>query len=285
LKILIFGKNGQVSTELLQVFADASRERLVVRGSDQADFKNPEKLPALIREIKPTHIINAAAYTAVDKAESEEAIANTINGEAVGVIATEAKKIGAKLIHYSTDYVFDGTKKTPYVESDVPNPLNAYGRSKLLGEKNIQQVGGEYHILRVSWVYGQHGNNFYKTMLKLAADREELRVVSDQIGAPTWSRTIAEKTKLLVQSANLSSGIYHVSPQGQTSWYDFACKIFETARAHGANLKIKTVTPIPSSDYPTPAKRPLNSKMISEKELGPIAMEKTWDQYLKDIYV
>lgn len=226
-------------------------------------------MAAIIREFKPDRIINAAAYTAVDKAESEEHIANIINGETVGVIAAEAKKINAHLLHYSTDYVFDGSKQAPYSETDPTGPINAYGRSKLLGESLIQQVGGQFVILRVSWVYGFRAANFYRTMLRLAADRESIGVVDDQVGAPTWCRHIADASSHLISDSLLQekSGIYHLSPQGETSWYGFAEKIFEFNRdCHSEqSLKIQTLNKLTSKEYVTPAARLLNSRMRALK--------------------
>ncbi len=272
-KILIFGKNGQVAWELQRSCAILGEVKAC--GTQEVDFQRPQDIINTIRSFKPDCIVNAAAYTAVDKAESEESIANQINGYSVGVVAEEAKALGAKLIHYSTDYVFDGSKETPYVESDQTSPVNAYGRSKLLGEKCIQEVGGDSVILRVSWVYGTHGNNFYKTMLRLGADREQLKVVADQFGVPTWSRHIADATAHILQSSEFSAkkGIYHLTPQGKTNWCEFAQEIFKCSAELKPQvpLKVRQVLPIGTADYPTPAKRPKNSMMDSfsvTKEFG-----------------
>lgn len=217
----------------------------------------------LLREMKPAIIVNAAAYTAVDKAEVEAEKSLVINGTAPGVLAEEAKKMGAAFVHYSTDYVFDGQKGLPYVEEDIPYPINMYGQSKLAGEMAIQQIGGNYLILRTSWVYGMRGNNFLITMLRLAEEREELRVVNDQFGAPTWSRTLAESTALILAKGrdklSENSGIFHLAANGYTSWYEFARKIMMLSD------KRTQVIGIPSAEYPTPAKRPAYSVLNNEK--------------------
>jgi dTDP-4-dehydrorhamnose reductase len=264
-KILIFGKNGQVAWELQRSCAILGEVKAC--GSHEVNLERPQDIVNTIRSYRPDYIVNAAAYTAVDKAESEESIANQVNGHSVGAMAEEAKAVGAKLIHYSTDYVFDGSKETPYVESDPTNPVNAYGRSKLLGEKYIQEVGGDSVVLRVSWVYGTHGNNFYKTMLRLGADREQLKVVADQFGVPTWSRHIADASAHILRDAEFSAkkGIYHLTPQGKTNWCEFAQEIFKlTAEIKPqVALKVREVSPIGTVDFPTPAKRPKNSMMDS----------------------
>lgn len=267
MKILLFGKNGQVGWELQRSLAVLGEVKAL--GSQEVDFTKPERIQQVISEYKPSHIVNAAAYTAVDKAEDEEELATSVNGHAVGVIAEEAKRIGASFLHYSTDYVFDGKKSSPFVETDEESPLNAYGRSKLLGEKNITQIGGNSIILRVSWVYGARGNNFLKTMLRLGSDRESLSVVDDQVGAPTWSRHIAEVSAHILKDDSFSSkkGIYHLAPQGRVSWCGFAKAIFEAERSTKSEntLKIQSVMPILAKDYPVKALRPLNSVMSSAK--------------------
>lgn len=268
-KILIFGKNGQVGWELQKSCIDLGDVR--VCGSHEIDFMAPEKIRQVIREYQPSHIINASAYTAVDKAESDIVSANQINGYSVGVIAEEARAIGAHFTHYSTDYVFNGTKVEPYLERDIPDPVNVYGRSKLLGEKLIQEVSDNYLILRVSWVYGSRGHNFLKTMLRLGMEREELKIVGDQHGSPTWCRDIAEVTAKMITTSGLKdkSGIYHVSPLGCVSWCEFASQIFLYASEFKPNcLKVKSVVPISTSEYPTPARRPMNSLMSSGKLLS-----------------
>lgn len=284
MKILILGRTGQVSTELAK--ACVSLGEISILGSEQASFLSPAAVVNYIENTQPTHIINAAAYTAVDRAEVEEAEARQVNGVAVGMIAEAAKKIDAVLIHYSTDYVFDGAKSQAFAEEDETRPLNAYGRSKLLGEQLIQESGCSHVILRISWVYGQTGNNFYRTMLRLGYEREELKVVDDQIGAPTWSREVAVATAKILQDPALKakSGIYHLSPSGQTSWYGFARKIFEFQEAlHPTQpLKVQRLLPIRSEEYPTPAQRPRNSRMNSEKIMNVFGVRlPSWEESLQ----
>ena len=270
LKILISGKTGQLSIELQKRLVDLGE--LIVLGRDELDLSHPEHIRAQVRAHKPDLIINAAAYTAVDLAEREPELANTINGTAPGVFAEEAKALGIPLIHYSTDYVFDGTKTTPYTEDDEPNPLNVYGKSKLMGERAIARVGGDYLILRTSWVYANHGKNFLLSMQRLLQEKPELRVVADQIGAPTWAGTIAQSTRQLIEhwqaGKNRASGIYHLTAHGQTSWFGFAQAIGEQLIAQ--NKPCAILEAIPSSAYPTPAKRPLNSRLDCSK------LERDW---------
>jgi dTDP-4-dehydrorhamnose reductase len=227
--------------------------------------------------------VNAAAYTAVDKAETEHDLAFLINAQAVEVLAQEAKKLNALLIHYSTDYVFDGTKATPYLEKDVINPLNVYGQSKLIGELEIQASGADYLICRTTWVFAARGNNFVKSILRLAAERDELNIVADQIGAPTWARLIAESTAHIVRQAQLErcantfeSGIFNLTSAGETSWHGFAEKIVELTQLHCV------VKPIPTSDYPTPAKRPANSRLSTDRLTQRFGLTMpTWETTLK----
>jgi dTDP-4-dehydrorhamnose reductase len=233
------------------------------------DLSRPQDLPRIIREAAPDIIVNAAGYTAVDKAEEEGPLAAVINGTAAGVLAEEAGKLGALLIHYSTDYVFDGTKTSPYTEDDVPHPLNAYGRSKLAGERAIEQCGGNYLILRTSWIYASRGRNFLLTILRLARERDELRVVADQIGAPTWAREIADATATIAQQAcrereqgAFKSGLFNVTAVGETSWFGFAEAIL--AQRPG-NLAKPKVFPISSLEYPIPATRPKNSRLAGDR--------------------
>jgi dTDP-4-dehydrorhamnose reductase len=222
----------------------------------------------MVREVKPDLIVNPGAYTAVDQAESEPELAMKINGEAPGVMAEEAKRLGALLVHYSTDYVFDGRKDSPYTEDDAPNPLSVYGRTKLAGEMAVRASGARHLILRTSWVYGMRGRNFLLTILRLAREREELRIVADQFGAPTWSRMSAETTAAILArvgtggSAATDSGIYHLTASGSTSWHGFTAAIIEgAARAWGFEPTTRRVLPIATTDYPTPAARPANSRM------------------------
>jgi dTDP-4-dehydrorhamnose reductase len=261
MKILLLGQHGQVSREL-QASLQGQGE-LSVRGREQLDLAQPDQIRQQVRELRPELIINAAAYTAVDQAESEPELAFAINAVAPGVLAEEAAALGAPLIHYSTDYVFDGEKLTPYVENDPTNPLSVYGQSKLAGERAIQAVGGEQLILRTSWVYALHGCNFLLTMQRLLQERKELKVVANQIGAPTWAGSIAQATAQLIQRWRddqvVPWGLYHLSAQGETSWFGFASAIAEQLRAAGKSAG--QLQPIPSSAYPTPARRPLNSRL------------------------
>ena len=261
MKILITGQHGQVSQALQQQLHDLGE--LIVLGRDQLDLANPEQIRQQIRAQRPHLIINAAAHTAVDLAESEPDAAFAINAIAPGVLAEEAKALGIPLIHYSTDYVFDGNKPAPYTEADPPNPLSIYGQSKLAGERAIAAVGGEYLILRTSWVYSNHGKNFLLTMQRLLQEKPHMRIVADQIGAPTWAGTIAASTRALIERWQAGKpgqwGIYHLTAQGDTSWFGFAQAIGEQLRAQGKACA--ELEAIPSSAYPTPAKRPLNSRL------------------------
>lgn len=253
--ILAFGKTGQVATEL-QYHKD-----VFAIGRDQADLSVPTTCIEAIQRYKPRAVINAAAYTAVDKAESEEGLANTINGEAPSAMASACAELDIPLVHISTDYVFDGTGKKPWSVTDISNPQNAYGRSKLKGEKAIKESGCVYAILRTSWVVSSHGNNFVKTMRRLSETRDRITVVDDQIGGPTCARDIA-KTCIAVAEQLIrhssKSGIYHYSGQPNVSWCQFANAIFEL-------MNCKTIaSPIPTTEYPTPARRPLNSRLDCE---------------------
>lgn len=273
MKILLTGVTGQVGWELQQTLMSLGEVIPVGRNVSNPmhmDLAQPDSIRRIIREVKPDLIVNPAAYTAVDKAESEEELAMAINGVAPGVIAEETVKLGAAIIHYSTDYVFDGKSNIPYTEEDEPDPQNVYGKTKLAGEQAIQAVGVPHLILRTSWVYGLRGKNFLLTMLKLAREREEIRVVDDQIGAPTWSRMIAEATVQILSQAegNMSDfladkgGLYHLTASGQTSWYGFAKAIFE----HDTGSRIlQRLLAITSEQYPTPAKRPGYSLLDSQK--------------------
>lgn len=261
LKTLITGQHGQVSQALQQQLQGLGE--LIILGRSQLDLANPDQIRKHIRAHSPDLIINAAAHTAVDLAESEPDAAFAINAIAPGILAEEAKALGIPLIHYSTDYVFDGSKPAPYTETDTPNPLGVYGQSKLDGERAILAVGGEYLILRTSWVYSNHGKNFLLTMQRLLQEKPHMRIVADQIGAPTWAGTIAASTRALIerwQSGEAGAwGIYHLTAQGETSWFGFAEAIGEHLRAQGKACA--ELEAIPSSAYPTPAKRPLNSRL------------------------
>ncbi len=272
MKILLTGRHGQVGWELMRSLAVLGE----VIGCDrtQADFSQPEALISLVERIRPNVIVNAAAYTAVDRAESEEELATRINGEAVAALASAAQRQRALLIHYSTDYVFDGTKLGQYTEADTPAPLNAYGRSKLAGEKEIQAVDGDWLILRTSWVYASRGKNFLRTILRLAAEREMLQIVNDQMGTPTSARLIADMTAHIIRQATaerqteiFTSGTFNLTAAGSTSWHDFAETIVRYARTllpEGA-LKAKVVQPILSSAYASPTQRPQKVHLAQAK--------------------
>ena len=261
MKVLISGRNGQVAQALLTSLQGLGE--IICLGRAELDLADVDAVRAQVRALRPDLIINAAAYTAVDQAESEPAQAFAINAIAPGVLAEEAKALGVPLIHYSTDYVFDGSKNSPYLENDASQPLGVYGQSKLAGEQAIAAVGGDYLILRTSWVYSLYGRNFLLTMQRLLQEREELRVVSDQIGAPTWAGTIADTTRALIEQWQAGSpgawGIYHLTGQGETSWFGFASAIGEHLKAAGKPCA--RLLPIASSEYPTPAQRPANSRL------------------------
>jgi dTDP-4-dehydrorhamnose reductase len=267
-RILIIGKNGQVGYELRRTLAPLAS--VVAVDYPDIDLTSGDSIRQWVRESKARVVINAAAYTAVDKAESETERAMQINGEAPGIIAEEAAKLGSLMVHYSTDYVFPGDQSTPYVETDEPGPLGAYGRTKLAGDLAVQAVGGAHLIFRLCWVYGSRGQNFMLTMMRLARERETVRVVSDQIGCPTWSRMIAEATAQAVRttlskvaSPKDFSGVYHLSATGRTSWHGFAQAIID--RIPAVEKKCHAVIPITTAEYPTPAKRPSFSLMDCSK--------------------
>ncbi len=279
-KILLVGKNGQVGWELQRALATLGDVVAVDRQG--MDLANPDSIRGAIRAIRPDLIVNAAAYTAVDKAESEPELAMAINGVAPGIMAEEAKRLGAAMVHYSTDYVFDGTKPSPYTEEDLPNPLSVYGKTKLAGEQAIQAAGIPHLIFRTSWVYGLRGRNFLLTILRLAKERDELKIVDDQIGAPTWSRMVAEATSQILARSILpltphSSllaqyvGIYNLTAASRTSWYGFAKAILDSMTIQSANPSLLSphpspnLIPITTFEYPLPAPRPQNSMMSSAK--------------------
>ncbi len=269
--ILVTGANGQVGWELQRSLA--SLGRVIAIDQTQLDLSQSDAIRRYVRECKPDIIVNPAAYTAVDKAESEAELAQAVNATAASVFAEEAKKLDAVLIHYSTDYVFDGSKTSAYTEDDVPNPQSVYGRTKLAGELAIREVGGKHIILRTSWVFGVHGANFIKTILRLAKERSELRIVADQFGAPTWARLLANSTAQILGQwqqkdfDNNLSGLYHLTAGGGTSWHLYAEEIVRLARQYDETLQQKSLTihPIATSDYPLPAKRPVNSELSNDK--------------------
>ena len=262
-RILLTGIHGQVGWELQRTLQPLGE--VIALDRTQLDLSDPDQLRATLRRYKPTLIVNPAAYTAVDKAETEIDLATAINGTAPGVLAEEAKQLDAMLVHFSTDYVFDGTGESPYSETSSVGPRNTYGRSKLAGEKAIQASGCRHLIFRTSWVYGLRGTNFLRTMLRLGAERDQLKIVGDQIGAPTWSRMIAEITASALTRSQDHEGIYHLTASGETSWYEFACAIFDKAHQQGMLARKPELTRITSVDYPTPAERPKNSRLACGK--------------------
>jgi len=263
-KVLLIGAKGQVGQEL-QVTLPSLGEVISI-GREELDLTNSEKIGQLIREIHPDYLVNAAAYTAVDKAETEPDLAYSINATAPKIMAESAEKIQAKFLHISTDYVFDGRKNTPYLETDLTNPLGVYGQSKLRGEEEIKTVNSQAIILRTAWVYGSYGkSNFVKTMLRLGKEREELKVVVDQVGSPTWSKDIATAITQLLINVDNPAGIYNFTNSGVASWFDLTKAIFEEAKISGIPLKIQRVIPITTAEYPTPAVRPAYSVLSSQK--------------------
>ena len=300
--ILITGKDGQVGWELQRVLKDAGPTIALDR--DAMDLSKPDSLRRTISGLRPSIIINAAAYTAVDLAEEEPDYAQMVNGNAPGIMAEEAKKLGALLIHFSTDYVFDGSKRTPYVETDQPNPINAYGMTKLIGERAIESSGASYLIFRTSWVYSTRGRNFLLTILRLAREREELKIVNDQIGIPNWSRAIAEATAAVIKKIQTPkakptrgrprkkdvSGIYHMAGAGETSWYGFAEAILQEIHQGGfpdtvmgkVPITAKRILPISTAQYPTRARRPAYTVLDSTKLKETFSVELAeWREQLK----
>lgn len=281
MKILITGSHGQVGHALTQHLQGLGEIHAL--GREQLDLARPEAIRAVMQSLRPAIVINAAAYTAVDQAESEEALALRINAEAPGILAEEVVKIGAYLIHYSTDYVYDGSKQGAWTEDDPVSPLSAYGRSKLAGELAIAATGVPHLILRTSWVYGLHGKNFLLTMLRLAQSRDSLSIVDDQIGAPTWSHTIAQATANIVRQFPRAeqikelSGIYHLCANGHTSWHGFAQAIF----SHPAVHQRPALQAITTAQYPTPARRPANSVMNTEKFRQHFGELPSWQEALQ----
>ncbi|MFZ2021285.1 MAG: dTDP-4-dehydrorhamnose reductase [Terracidiphilus sp.] len=269
-RILILGRNGQLGRELEPIFAGFGS--VAAFGRETVDLADADQVRAVVRQAAPDVILNAAAYTAVDRAETESDLALAVNAHAPRILAQEALKLNALLVHYSTDYVFDGKKQGPWVETDIPMPLNIYGASKLAGEQALQEVGGSYLIFRTSWVYAPRGKNFLLTMLRLARERNSLSIVDDQFGAPTTAIELARATQAVVKglladqfgSVHESSGIYHMTCSGSTSWFGFAQAIFERASKLLA-IKSPQLTAIPTRDYPTPAARPQNSVLSNTR--------------------
>jgi len=287
MKILLTGKTGQIGEELNNIVGDLGN--LITVDKEQLDLSKPNSIEPVILDIKPDIIINPAAYTAVDKAEEEPDLAMTVNAIAPGLLAKAARKVGAGLIHYSTDYVFDGCSEIPYKEEDPPNPLNVYGKTKLAGEKALAEAGVPFLIIRTGWVYSLHGKSFLRTIKKLAEEKDIIQVVDDQIGAPTWARSVALKThQILKQCLNKKwletkdpslSGIFHLTCQGKTSWHGFARKVLNISNA-SQNIKLIA---IPTSDYPTSATRPSNSLLNNKKIQKVFGLDMPhWEDALKD---
>ncbi|HTW62415.1 MAG TPA: dTDP-4-dehydrorhamnose reductase [Terracidiphilus sp.] len=270
LRTLILGAGGQLGRELERVFKGFGS----VLGADRSivDLSNPDQLRAYVRRVQPDVILNAAAYTAVDRAESERQLARAVNAEAPRILAEEASKRNALLVHYSTDYVFDGSKEEPWTETDTPKPLNSYGVTKLAGEQAIQSVGGEFLIFRTGWVYGPYGHNFLLTMLRMARERDKLSIVDDQVGAPTTTMGLARTTQMIVGGvltgrfgdAKDWAGVYHMTCGGSTSWFGFADAIFARA-ASQLDIRAPQLIPIATKDHPTAAVRPRNSVLSNDK--------------------
>jgi dTDP-4-dehydrorhamnose reductase len=283
MKILLLGKNGQVGWELQRSLAPLGELIALDSASREmcGDFTDPAELARTVRKVAPDVIVNAAAYTAVDKAESEPELARTINALAPGVLAEEALRGKALLVHYSTDYVFDGSGDRPWLESDATAPLNVYGATKLEGEQLIQQSGCIHLILRTSWVYGARGDNFIRTMLKLAQQRDSLNIIDDQIGAPTGADLLADVTAHAIRTARQQpelSGLYHLIAGGEISWHGYASFVIDFASRNGLDIKVApdAVKAVPTSAFPTPAKRPHNSRMDTTK------LQRSFDLHLPD---
>jgi dTDP-4-dehydrorhamnose reductase len=302
--ILLTGANGQVGRDLNRMLPRVGS--VIALDRQRLDLSKPDEIRSAIRNVRPTLIVNAAAYTAVDKAESDEAAARTINAEAPAVMAEEAKKIGAGLVHYSTDYVFDGSKTSPYVEDDPANPQSVYGKTKLEGERAIQASGVAHLIFRTAWVYATHGRNFLLTILRLATQREELRVVRDQIGAPTLNEEIARATTDILSQISSRpnsmaffsevTGVYHLTAAGETSWFDFAKMILEEAANHAEGISWLTeatnrqpftrrLIPIATNEYPTPARRPAYSVLSNARLANTFGVRlPNWQDQLRSLF-
>ena len=265
MKILLAGGSGQLAQELQPILLSSGEVIAVDR--TRLDLSQPESIRQAMAQIQPDLVVNAAAYTAVDKAENEPELAHAVNGIAPGIFAEECEKRGASLIHFSTDYVFDGSRGSAYLETDITNPLGTYGKSKLAGEEAIRNAVNRHIIIRTAWVYGNYGKgNFVKTMLRLGKEREEIRVVADQIGSPTWTGDLAAATSQIIPQIKPEIfGTYQYTNSGVCSWYDFAIAIFEEAEKLGFTLKVQRVIPITTAEYPTPAKRPAFSVLSTVK--------------------
>jgi len=270
MRILLFGSAGQVGWELQRSLAPLGEVTALCSASTShcGDLAKPREIAKTVRELKPDVIVNASAYTAVDKAESEPDLARLINAETPGILAAEAAGLGAWVVHYSTDYVFDGSGNRPWLETDAIGPLNVYGKTKRQGEESIQSSGCRSMIFRTSWVYSAHGKNFARTMLGLAREKECLRVIDDQVGVPTGADLIADVTALAIRSALESDslgGLYHLVPSGETTWHGYASFVLELAREAGMDVRANEIIPIATSQYPSAAPRPLNSRLDTQK--------------------
>lgn len=265
MKILLAGGSGQLAQELQPILLSSGE--VIALDRTRLDLSQPESIRQAMAEIQPDLVVNSGAYTAVDKAESEPELAYAVNGIAPGIFAEECEKLGASLIHFSTDYVFDGSHGSAYLETDSTNPLGTYGKSKLAGEEAIRKSGNRHIIIRTAWVYGNGGKgNFVKTMLRLGKEREEIRVVTDQIGSPTWTGDLGAATSQIIPLLGPETfGTYQYTNSGVCSWYDFAIAIFEEAAQLGLPLKVQRVIPITTAEYPTPAKRPAFSVLSTVK--------------------
>jgi len=289
MKILVFGKNGNISRALRNILLNDSNVTFVQTGKDEVNFLIPAQITSFLDKTKPDIIINAAAYTQVDKAESEIDDAFAINATAPGHIGNWCKANNSELIHFSTDYVFDGIQDNLWKEDSPTNPLNVYGKSKLEGEKQIERSGCKFLIMRTSWIFAPEGVNFFLTMMKLGKERESLRIVSDQIGSPTFSYSIAEAAinaaKISHSRAQYPSGIYHVHNSNFTTWFEFARAIFSMAHDRNIDLKLKSVLPISTAEYGAPALRPLNSRMDAEKFKTTFGIElPSWQDKLSECF-
>jgi len=303
LRILLTGKKGQIGAKLAVLLPGLGEVAAFDR--HELDLLNPDHVRRAIRDVQPNVIVNAAAYTSVDQAEREEKQARIINVDAPALMAEEAKRIGALLVHYSTDYLFDGSSSLPYAESDQPNPINVYGKTKLAGEEAIRAVGAPHLIFRTAWVYGTTGRNFLLTILRLATEREELKVVHDQFGTPTWSHEIANGTTLVLRqlyeqgrkTISKFGGIYHMTAAGKTTWFEFAKVILEEASrmprgipwfeaaTKGRPLDTRRVTAIPAEEYPTPARRPAYSVLSNSRLKQDFGLElPAWSLQLRAVF-
>jgi dTDP-4-dehydrorhamnose reductase len=282
--ILLTGKNGQIGFELERLLPRLGK--LIALDRRDLDLSNSSEIRRMVQELRPRIIVNAAAYTAVDQAETDQDAARAVNAEAPGILAEEARKLGAALVHFSTDYVFDGLKKSPYVEGDPTRPASIYGQTKLAGEEAVRQIGAPHLILRTAWLYGTRGRNFLLNILRLASQQEELRIVNDQVGAPTWCREIANATASILQNLSIVpdlvsslsnvSGTYHMTASGTTTWFEFAQAIRDeasrapsdlswiAAATAGRPLIVQRIVPITTAEYPTPAQRPAYSVLSNE---------------------